>query len=596
VTFRHPLVRSAVYGAATSAERRAVHAALAAATTGAADVDRRAWHFAAATDGPDETVAAELDRAAERAATRGGHAARVTFLSRAAELTPDPAARNGRLVRAAKAAMAAGAPARALLLLDAADEERLPGPERGAALLTRALAAVNVGVPTGLRDAPGICLAAAEAFGADSERARRAVVQAVEHAIGAEHLSGTPEPEVAARAASLAGDDLDGLLLAGYAAFTLDGYEAGVPPIRRAIAAITDPGVPDDVLLTRIVVGVNYCNLIWDDEHKQLLLDRAEEAALRTGALHFLDLVHFLGTMTAAFLGRLDEADRHEATGRRLRQAIGINAQQELVWRHPELVAWRAPDDLGPALAVFEMLTLGGMHAVTRVSLAIRDIAGGDYAAARETLLGLVTLGRPHRYAWTLPDLVEAALRTGDRQTAKLAHADLERTVRAAGHRRARGVLARSAALLAGADRAEPHYRDAIDLLGGTRGHGDLARAHLLYGEWLRRRRRRKDARDQLATALAMFEEVRAGVFAQRARKELLALGAGGLLPVPARNETDLTPQEEAVARLAGAGGTNAEIAARLYLSPSTVDYHLRKVYRKLGVRSRRELRGTLHD
>jgi DNA-binding CsgD family transcriptional regulator len=596
VAFRHPLVRSAVYGAATAADRRAAHQALAAASTGTDEADRRAWHLAAAADGPDEAVAAGLETAAERAGARGGQAARATFLSRAAELTPDPTARAGRQVKAATAAMAAGAPARALLLLDSVDEARLPGPSRGAALATRALAAVNAGVPTGLRDAPGMCLAAAEAFGADRDRARLAMVQAVEHAIGAEHLTGTPEPEVAAAAARFAGDDLDGLILAGYTAFTLDGYEQGVPSMRRAIAAIADPALPGEALLARLVVGVNYCNLTWDDDTKRVLLDRAEAVALRTGALHSLDLVHFLGAMTAAFIGRLTDADRHDTAGRRLRQAIGITAEQELVWRHPELVAWRASDDLRPTLAVFEMLHLGAMHAVTRFSLAIRDIATGDYAAARDGLLGLLELGRIHRYPWALPDLVEAALRAGDRRTAKLAHADLTRAVQASDQPRARGLLVRSTALLAGAAEAEPHYRQAITLLTGTLGHGDLARAHLVYGEWLRRKRRRRDARDHLATALAMFEEVRAGAFAERTRQELAALGGG--VPRPAHEETEaaLTPREAAVARLARAGGTNAEIAAQLYLSPSTVDYHLRKIFRKLGVSSRRQLRGILHD
>jgi DNA-binding CsgD family transcriptional regulator/tetratricopeptide (TPR) repeat protein len=604
--FRHPLVRSAVYNGATSADRRAAHEALAAVITGTAEADRKVWHLAAAADGPDEAVAAELERCADRAGARGGHTARHTFLSRAAELTPDPGARAVRQVQAAAAALTAGAFARALLLLDAVDETGLPGPARGSALLTRAIAAVNAGVPTGLRDAPAMCLAAADAFGADRRQARRAVVQAVEHMIGAEHLAGVSEPEIAAAAVPLAAADPadpadpDGLLLAGYAAFVTGGYEDGVPALRRAIAAIADPDLPDETLLTRLVVGVNFCNLIWADDAKQAILHRAETTARRTGALHALDLVHFLGAMTDAVLGRLTDADRHDASGQRLRRAIGLTAEQELVWRHPELVAWRAPAGvrtaLQPALAVFDMLHLGGMHAVTRLSLAILDIAECDYAAARQTLCGLVELGRPGRYAWALPDLVEAALRAGDRPTAVLAYADLVRTARASDSPRARGLLARCTALLAGVDEAEPHYRQAIEELAGTLGHGDLARAHLLYGEWLRRRRRRRDARDQLSIALAMFTEVRAEAFAERTRQELRASGDSVLISVPKDSGTALTPQEAAVARLARDGGTNAEIAAHLFLSANTVDYHLRKVYRKLGVRSRRQLRHTMHD
>jgi DNA-binding CsgD family transcriptional regulator len=599
--FRHPLVRSAVYGDAVPAERRAVHAALAEATTGPAEADRQAWHLAAAAAGPDETVAAALSRSADRAGARGGHTARAGFLTRAAELTPDPVVRSRRLVQAAAAAVDSGAHARALRLLETTDEPALPAPDRGVALMTRAMAQLNAGVPSGQRDASAMCLAAAEAFGADRDRARPAVVQAVEHVLSAEHLGGIPETEVAAAAAALAGDDtLDGLILTAYASFVLDGYPACVPAKRRVITALTDPALPDDVLLSRIVIGVNFCNLTWDEENKLALLSRAEKAAARTGALHRLDTVHFLSAMTFAVLGRLDAADRHDATGQRLRRAIGITAEQELVWRHPELVTWRAPDgireSIQPTLQVFEMLHLGAMHAVTRMHLAILEIADGGYAAARELLLGVVDLGSPRRYAWALADLVEAALRSGDRRTAKLAFEDLDLAARASGTPRALGQLARSHALLADVERAEDLYREAIEVLDGTPAHGDLARARLLYGEWLRRRRRRRDARDQLAVARDMFEQVQANAFARRATAELSALGESVRSPVPEINESDLTPQEAAVARLARAGATNAEIAAHLFLSPSTVDYHLRKVFRKLGVSSRRQLRASLHD
>ncbi|MEV6298575.1 AAA family ATPase [Actinoplanes sp. NPDC051861] len=603
VDFRHPLVRSAVYGDATPAQRRAVHAALAATTTGGADADRRAWHLASAAAAPDEVVAAELERRADRAGARGGYAARTAFLSRAAELSPDETTRAARRVEAAGAAMAAGAPARALSLLDTVDDQHLAGAVRGSALLTRALATVNTGAPTALRDAPGMCLEAATAFGTDQARAMRAAVQAIDHAIGAEHLSSVPEPVVAAEAARHAATDpdgLDGLLLTGYAAFVLDGYASCAPAMHRAIDAVADPDLPDETLLRRFVVGVNFCNLLWDDHRKQAILDRAEAAARRTGALHALDLVHFVGAMTDAILGRLNHADRHDATGQRLRRSIGVTADQEQVWRHPELVAWRDPagirETLPHTLRVFEMLNLGGMYRVTQLATAVLEIASADYVRARGLLLEIVDLGRPARYAWALPELVEAALRSGDRATAKLALDDLLLAANASGTPRALGLVERSRALLAAPEHAEPHYRDAITHLAGTPSHGDSARAHLLYGEWLRRRRRRRDAREQLARALAMFSEVRADAFARRARRELEALGESVVSPVPEKDETALTPQEAAVARLARAGATNAEIAAHLYLSASTVDYHLRKVFRKLGVGSRRQLRDVLHD
>ncbi|MBL7255273.1 helix-turn-helix transcriptional regulator [Paractinoplanes lichenicola] len=602
-TFRHPLVRSAVYGGATPAARRAAHRALAATITGESEADRRAWHLAAAADGPDETTAAELETRADRAAARGGHTARATFLTRSAELTPDPGARAVRQVRAAEAALAAGAYGQALLLLDDLDESALPGAARGSALMTRSLAEVNTGTPDGQRLGAARCLAAARAFGDDRERARRAVVQAIELARSAEHLSAVSEPEIAAEAARLVGPGptgLDELILAGYAEFTTHGYAGGLPAVRRAVDALAGPALSDEALLARLVVGVNLCTLLWDDAAKDGLLRRAEQAARRSGALHALDLVHYLGTMTWTLLGGLNEADRHDAAGLRLRAALGMTADQAQVWRHPELATWRAGpgvrESVAAALGVFEMLCLGGLHAWTRLSLAVLDNAESQYAAARETLLGLVELGRPHRYADALPDLTEAALRAGDRRTAKLAAADLTVVAEACGTPRALGVLERSRALLAPAAEAETPYRRAIEHLGDGLCHGDLARAHLLYGEWLRRQRRRRDAREQLATALEMFEGVRAEAFAERTRKELRALGGTVLHPVRETDETALTPQEAAVARLARDGGTNAEIAAHLFLSASTVDYHLRKVYRKLGVRSRRQLRGKVHD
>ncbi|SNY13272.1 AAA family ATPase [Paractinoplanes atraurantiacus] len=600
VDFRHPLVRSAVYGDAPAGRRRAVHRALAVATTHASDADRRAWHLAAAATGLDEEVAAELERCAERAGARGGVAARATFLTRAAELSPAPADRAARTVAAAEAAVPAGAPARALRLLDEVDDALLSGPRRGSALMTRAMASVTTGTPGALRDAAAMCLAAAGAFGdAEPDRTREAVLLAMHHSITAEDLMrGVTGEQIAEAARRLAGPDPSGpadLLLAGFAAFLTGGIEQGAPAMRRAIAALTGP----ELLLSHFQLGVTLCTLLWDDESRRVVLRGAEDAARRSGALHTLDLVHFMAAMDDATLGRLRDADRHDAVGQRLRTAIGVTADQELIWRHPELVAWRSgPADraaLLPALDVFDMLGVGAMRSVTLHSIAVLDIACADYASAKRLLQPMVELGRPGRYARVLPDLVECALRSGDRRTAALAHADLAVAAGAAGTTWADGLQERSKALLSSPDGAEPHYRSAIEILSGTRAVGDLARAHLLYGEWLRRRRRRRDARLQLRAALEVFEAEKAHAFAARARAELSPLGETGPTPVP-ESETALTPQEAAVARLARGGGTNAEIAAHLFLSASTVDYHLRKVYRKLGVRSRRQLREALHD
>jgi DNA-binding CsgD family transcriptional regulator len=486
-----------------------------------------------------------------------------------------------------------------------ADPANLDDAGRGTALLIRANASVTAGIPQANRRASAICLAAAEAFGdTHPEQARAAVLHAVEHAIAVEYLIlDTTVAELAAAAGALAGDrptGMAGLLLAGYAAATAGGIEHGAPALRRVIAAVTDPQLADAELLPHLVVAVYLCTLLWDDRARQSILDRGEAASRRAGALQALAVIHFMAVMSDTALGRLTEADRHDTAGIRVRRAIGITTDRESVWRHPELAAWRLGrderDSLRPVLELMERLGIGAMSSLTRHSLAVLDIGYGDYAAARDRLSPLLQPGRPGPYARVLPDLVEAALRSGDRRTAEAACADLAVAARCSGTPWANGLLHRSLALLAGPNEAEPHYRQAIEQLSGTLAHGDLARAYLVHGEWLRRRRRKRDARQQLTTASEMFEAVRANAFVDRARRELAALGEPTRSPVPAKDELALTPQEAAVARLARSGGTNAEIAEHLFLSASTVDYHLRKVFRKLGVGSRRELRNVLHD
>jgi DNA-binding CsgD family transcriptional regulator len=343
-----------------------------------------------------------------------------------------------------------------------------------------------------------------------------------------------------------------------------------------------------------------FASLLWDDAARFEIIDRTGAVARRTGALQVLGLAHFVQGLAETALGRLTSADRYEAAGLRLRRAIGVVGGEENVWRHPELLAWHAADDgvetrLERSLVALEQLGHGAMTTLVNHALGVLALGGGDYARARERLEPLVGLGRPGLYARVLPDLVEAAARSGDRALAEAALADLATAATASGTPWALGLLARSRALLAGPEEAAELYRESLAVLPATRAHGDLARAHLLYGEWLRRRRRRRDAREHLGRALELFEEVDARAFAARTRQELLATGGDASVPPPGTGH-DLTPQEAAVARLARQGATNPEIAAYLFISPNTVDYHLRKVYRKLGVSSRRRLEAALPD
>jgi DNA-binding CsgD family transcriptional regulator len=592
--FRHPLIRTAIYQGASVHDRRRVHAALAEATDPGVEGDRRAWHRAAASAGRDEVVAAALERAADRARHRGGYAAAGTFLARAAALTPDTRQQVRRLLAAAHAECTAGGPGKAQALLDEATAD-LDGPyERG--LAKRVEGGIRLGAEQPADAAPVLLAAAGELAGVDRGLARDTLMEAL-IATGITSRFSAPGADVHAVARAVraipispgASPTPGDLLLDAYATYILDGPGAAAPLTQRALAALDQGDPSTSVQFSWLGVAFWLACATWDDERAHALASRAVDEARRQGAMTPLAMVLVQLGESYVLAGEISSArecftERYE-----------IQSAKEDFCRTGELIvlAWRGEEHAARSLAavVTEDATRrrqGWKVVWAEYALSILDLGLGHYRDAlnraahgyeEDPMLGAL--------AW--PDLIEAAVRCGE---AQLASEMLDRFVQRSGSssiRLAAGLAARSRALLADDKDAERYYLQAIDQLSGCRGPAHRARACLLYGEWLRRSDRRSQARRQLQIAWELFTAIGAAAFAERARRELAAAGATALTRA-AESPSQLTPQEGTVARLAAAGATNTEIAAELFISPSTVDYHLRKVFRKFGIASRRQL------
>jgi DNA-binding CsgD family transcriptional regulator len=593
VRFRHPLVRSAVYGSASARDRREVHRALADATDPQADPDRRAWHRAQAAAGPDEEVAAELEESAGRAQARGGLAAAAAFLERAALLTPDPARRAGRTLAAAQASLRAGAFGNALELLATAEAGPLDELQGARADWLRGQIAFASGPGS---DAPLLLLKAAKRLEPlDPGLARETYLDAWQAALFAGHLAGggdleevsrtawaLPPPERPPRAADLL---LDGLTL-----LVTDGPAAAVPVLRQAINTFAYPDVPVAERLRWSWMAQAASLPLWDGEGWRLIVPPLQFAR-DVGALDQLPILLNIRAVAAALKGDLAAAASLIAEADAAREATGARL---VAYAAMVLAAVRGSQAEAVPLieATLEQAAAAGQGAAVTWAhwvAAILYNGLGRYQEALASARQAAGYKLVHLSMWALPELVEAAARTGNTGLAADALDQLSEWTQAGRTDWGLGVEMRSRALLSDGEAADRLYREAIDRLGQTGMRPDLARTHLLYGEWLRRQRRRSDARTQLRTARQMLDAIGMEAFAERARRELLAAGGTARRrSVTARVE--LTAQEAQIARLAADGLLNSEIGTRLFLSPRTVQYHLGKVFTKLDITSRNQL------
>jgi DNA-binding CsgD family transcriptional regulator len=600
VRFRHPLVRSVAYRSASLAERQEAHAVLAEVIDPVADPDRRAWHRAQATAGPDEEVAEELERSAGRAQARGGLAAAAAFLERSVRLTADPAQLVKRTLAAAQASMQAGAFDQALGLL--VMTEAWPLDELASARVDLLRGQVAFAAGLGSDAAPLLLKAARRLEPLDPTLARETYLDAWQAAMYTGHMARAGDLAEVSRAARAltppARPRPADLLLDGLALLITDGPAAAATTLQQVLSTFTSPDISPDQVLRWGWITRTADSALWSDEGWRLT-ERQVQLAREAGALAALPFPLRRMLVDAVRNGDFAAAASLVAEAEAVSQATGSRVVPSSA---ATLASFRGREaEAAPLIrATIEGATAWGQgmpvtyaHWVT----AVLNNGLSRYADALTAARLASEQGHIWISVWVLPELIEAAARTGD---TRLAAGTLDRLAgwtRVGGNEAGLGIEARSRALLSEGQVAEDLYREAIDRLGHTRRRTEVARAHLLYGEWLRRQGRRRDAREQLRTAYQMLDDIGMEAFAERARKELVATGeTARKRPVQAAvaASQELTAQEAQVAQLARDGLSNPEIGARLFISSHTVQYHLGKVFAKLGITSRGQLHQVL--
>ncbi len=597
VRFRHPLVRSAVYRAATPAQRRRAHRALAAATDPAVDPDRHAWHRANAVSGTDEEAALGLVRTAGRTRDRGGVAAAAAFLQHAAELTPDPVARARRALDAAHAKHDAGADEAARELLMVAEIGPLDELQRARVQLLHARIAFHM---TQGPDVAGKLLdAAATLAPVDPALSRETYLHALDAAmiIGDGRARGVLEVADAALAAPAPPEPPRpaDLLLDGLVTTFTQGYVAGVAGMRRALEAFRDHGFDGEELGQMgsrrwLSLASRTAAALFDDDLLGALADRNVRLAREAGALATLPEALVVLSPALVLSGEIPRAAELAAEGTTITHATGA---VPLRYAHLFLAGWRGREADATQLYLDSVSNAPGNGAeagLARCSLAVFHNGLGNYAAAQAAAARACESHELLNSSLALPEFVEAAVRAGQRERAEAALEELDSRAGASGTHWGLGLAARSRALTSEGSAAERQYREAIERLQASGMVSYLGRTHLVFGEWLRREGRRQDAREQLRTAHELLSNMGAEAFAARAARELRATGEHARKRLD-EHTSGLTDHELQIARLVATGATSREVGAHLFLSPRTIEAHLRNIFRKLDITSRRQLR-----